>query len=234
MLQLNLAMFLQLQGLVLYTYFKPFEEGVENFLAISTQLEILITVHFALLSHLSGLNLEHGDDATIIGALLTAGVITITVLGLFIIVVAVCKANPHEPWVDAFKRTLPTFVAGEARYGDTKATQVRRRKGIKLGKPDGDASRRSRSSSDGADDDEGMDGHTHAGEYDAEQQGGNDSDGSTDLDFEPGLIMSDIRLTGANVNAVEEEKQVDEATALSLALSQKNEEIATLKAMTQE
>ena len=36
------------------------------------------------------------------------------------------------------------------------------------------------------------------------------------------------------VNAVEEEKQVDEATALSLALSQKNEEITTLKAMTQE
>ena len=51
-LQLNLAMFLQLQGLVLYTYFKPFEEGVENFLAISTQLEILITVHFALLSQI--------------------------------------------------------------------------------------------------------------------------------------------------------------------------------------
>jgi len=79
-LQLNLAMFLQLQGLVLYTYFKPFEEGVENFLAISTQLEILITVHFALLSHLSGLSLEHGDEATTIGAVLTAGVITITLL----------------------------------------------------------------------------------------------------------------------------------------------------------
>ena len=30
-LQLNLAMFLQLQGLVLYTYFKPFEEGVRTF-----------------------------------------------------------------------------------------------------------------------------------------------------------------------------------------------------------
>ena len=73
-------MFLQLQGLVLYTYFKPFEEGIENFLAISTQLEILITVHFALLSYLSGVSLEHGDDATTIGALLTAGVITITAL----------------------------------------------------------------------------------------------------------------------------------------------------------
>ena len=80
MLQLNLAMFLQLQGLVIYTYYQPFEEGVENFLAISTQLEILITVHFALLSHLSGINLEHGDDATTTGALLTAGVITITAL----------------------------------------------------------------------------------------------------------------------------------------------------------
>ena len=79
-LQLNLAMFLQLQGLVLYTYFKPFEEGVENFLAISTQLEILITVHFALLNHLSGLSLEHGDEATTIGAVLTAGVISITAL----------------------------------------------------------------------------------------------------------------------------------------------------------
>ena len=222
-------MFLQLQGLVLYTYFKPFEEGVENFLAISTQLEILITVHFALLSHLSGLNLEHGDDATTIGALLTAGVIAITVLGLIIIVVAVCKANPHEPWVDAFKRTLPTFVAGEARYGDTKATQVRRRKGIKLGKPDGDASRRS--GNGGADDDEGTD--ENAGEYDAEQQSG--SGDSTDLEFEPGFHMSDIRLTGANAaDAVEEEeKEVEEALALSLALSQKEEEIATLKAMTE-
>ena len=79
-LQLNLAMFLQLQGLVIYAYYQPFEEGVENFLAISTQLEILITVHFALLSHLSGISLEHGDDATTTGALLTAGVITITAL----------------------------------------------------------------------------------------------------------------------------------------------------------
>ena len=73
-------MILQLQGLVLYTYFKPFEEGVENFLAISTQLEILITVHFALLGHLSGLSLEHGNEATTIGAVLTAGVIIITAL----------------------------------------------------------------------------------------------------------------------------------------------------------
>ena len=48
-LQLNLAIFLQLQGLVLYSTFQPFEEGVENFLAITTQLEILLTVHFALL-----------------------------------------------------------------------------------------------------------------------------------------------------------------------------------------
>ena len=52
-------------------------------------------------AHLSGVSLEHGDDATTIGLLLTAGVISITVLGLVIIVVAVCKANPHEPWYEA-------------------------------------------------------------------------------------------------------------------------------------
>lgn len=73
-------MLLQLQGLVLYAYYQPFEESVENFLAVTTQLEILITVHFALLAHLSGVSLEYGDDATNIGALLTAGVITITAL----------------------------------------------------------------------------------------------------------------------------------------------------------
>ena len=89
-------MILQLQGLVLYTYFKPFEEGVENVLAISTQLEILITVHFAILSHLSGVNLEHGDEATTIGAVLTAGVIIITAL-----VSHLCNG-----WVDSLSLSL--------------------------------------------------------------------------------------------------------------------------------
>ena len=96
-LQLNLAIFLQLQGLVLYTYFQPFEEAIENFLAITTQLEILLTVHFALLSHLSGVSLEHGKDATTIGALLTGGVVAITALGLVIVVVAVCKVRRGPP-----------------------------------------------------------------------------------------------------------------------------------------
>ena len=56
-----------------------------------------------------------------------------------IVVVAVCKANPHEPWVDAFKRTLPSFVAGEGRFGGT--TQARRRAAIQLGRETSNPSR---------------------------------------------------------------------------------------------
>ena len=53
--------------------------------------------------------------------------------------VAVCKANPHEPWVDAFKRTLPSFMAGEGRFGGT--TQARRRAAIQLGRETSNPSR---------------------------------------------------------------------------------------------
>ena len=122
-------------------------------------------------------------------------------LGLVIVVVAVCKANPHEPWVDAFKRTLPTFVAGEARYGGTKATQVRRRKGIKLGKGDVSVSRRSSSGGGGGGgrggaDNDGVggvrDADADAEGYDIEQPG--DYDGYLDtLDMEPGFKMAPVR-----------------------------------------
>ena len=110
MLQLNLAMFLQLQGLVLYTYFKPFEEGVENFLAITTQLEILITVHFALLSHLSAVSLEHGDEATTIGAVLTAGVILITAL-----VSHTCNGSTHSHFAHSHSHSHFRRISGHSR-----------------------------------------------------------------------------------------------------------------------
>ena len=103
-LQLNLAIFLQFQGVVMYTHFKPYEEGVENFLAVAAQAELFLTVFFALLSMLRGVEIEHGDDAHTIGAILSVGVVAITLLGLVIIVVAICKANPHEPWV---RRYIP-------------------------------------------------------------------------------------------------------------------------------
>ena len=83
----------------MYTHFKPYEEGVENFLAVATQAELLLAVFFALLGMLRGVEMERGDDANMIGAILSVGVVVITVLGLIIIVVAICKANPHEPWV---------------------------------------------------------------------------------------------------------------------------------------
>ena len=83
----------------MYTHFKPYEEGVENFLAVATQAELLLTVFFALLGMLRGVEMERGDDANMIGAILSVGVVVITVLGLVIIVVAICKASPHEPWV---------------------------------------------------------------------------------------------------------------------------------------
>ena len=103
-------MFLQLQGLVLYTYFKPFEEGVENFLAITTQLEILITVHFALLSHLSAVSLEHGDEATTIGAVLTAGVILITAL-----VSHTCNGSTHSHFAHSHSHSRFRRISGRSR-----------------------------------------------------------------------------------------------------------------------
>ena len=83
----------------MYTHHKPYEEGVENFLAVATQVELLLTVFFALLGMLRGVEMERGADAHMIGAILSVGVVVITVLGLIIIVVAICKASPHEPWV---------------------------------------------------------------------------------------------------------------------------------------
>ena len=51
-----------LLGLVLYTYFQPFEEAIENFLAITTQLEILITGKHQLEESMALLNKHKTND----------------------------------------------------------------------------------------------------------------------------------------------------------------------------
>ena len=92
--------------------------------------------------------------------------------------VAVCKANPHEPWVAAFKRTLPTFVAGESRFGGTDELQVQRRSSIHLGRGSANSSRRSGSSAGGRDtDSDGGDGGDGGGEGKDNDASGGGGDG---------------------------------------------------------
>lgn len=72
------------------------------------QLEILLTVYFALLGLLNGGSLDP-DDERKWGIILTVGTSSCIVLGFFIVSIAVCKIGPDEPALKAMKRTSSTF-----------------------------------------------------------------------------------------------------------------------------
>ena len=55
-------------------------------------------VYIALLGLLNGGSFG-SDDANALGAILTVGTVACLLLGLLIVIVAICKLHPKEPWV---------------------------------------------------------------------------------------------------------------------------------------
>ena len=104
-LQLNVGLALCLQGLVMYSYHRPYEEALENSLAIGMQLETFLTVYVALLGLLREAGFAPEEEQTF-GVLLTVTTVLCLLLGLGIVTVATCKLNSREPWVVALRRAV--------------------------------------------------------------------------------------------------------------------------------
>ena len=105
LLQLNVGLALCLQGLVMYSYHQPYEEKMENTLAICMQLETFILVYVALLALLDGGTFDPKDEYAL-DMIITVGTTSCLVFGMFIVIVAMCKVGPHDPFVSAFRRSV--------------------------------------------------------------------------------------------------------------------------------
>ena len=113
LLQLNVGLAFCLQGLVMYSYHRPYEEVLENKLAIAMQLETFLTVYVALLGLLDGGSFASNDEWAL-GLILAVTTAFCLLFGLVIVTVAMCKLNSREPWIFAMKRTVRGLTAASA------------------------------------------------------------------------------------------------------------------------
>ena len=88
----------------MYAFHRPYGENLENHLAVAMQLEILLTVYFALLESLHG-GSRDPDDERGWGVVLTVGTVSCLLFGLLIVSAATCKLSPHDPTVKALTRS---------------------------------------------------------------------------------------------------------------------------------
>ena len=112
-LQLSVGLALCLQGVVMYSYHRPYEEALENTLAICMQLETFLTVYVALLGKFVGGSFASKDER-MLGIILTVTTTFCVLFGMGIVSVAMCKLNPREPWVVTMKRVVRSSASAPA------------------------------------------------------------------------------------------------------------------------